>query len=164
MKLADQLTDYVNAAFTGLWIQSFEPDEAEREIIQHARQKKWKLAVWDVANGLRLPGAQDAKADAGAGDPLAALKALPALADKDGTAILVMHNLHRFLNNPEVIQTAFSQLIAGKQQRTFVVVLAPVVQIPVELEKLFVVIEHVLPDHQQLEAIASEVTSEEPGD
>jgi hypothetical protein len=40
MKLADQLTDYINAAFTGLWIQSFEPDEAEREIIQHARQRR----------------------------------------------------------------------------------------------------------------------------
>src|SRR6516225_1729324 len=164
MKLADQLTDYINAAFTGLWIQSFEPNEAEREIIQHARQKKWKLAVWDVANGLRLPGVQDAKTDAGSGDPLAALRALPALADKNGTAILVMHNLHRFLNNPEVIQTAFSQLIVGKQQRTFVVVLSPVVQIPIELEKLFVVIEHALPDRQQLESIASELVSEHPED
>ena len=149
MKLADQLTDYINAAFTGLWIQSFEPDEAEREIIQHARQKKWKLAVWDVANGLRVPGSQDAKTDAGSGDPLAALRALPALGDKNGTAILLMHNLHRFLNNPEVVQTTFSQLVTGKQQRTFVVVLAPVVQIPVELEKLFVVIEHALPDHHK---------------
>ena len=164
MKLADQLTDYVNAAFTGLWIQSFEPDEAEREIIQHARQKKWKLAVWDVANGLRVPGSQDAKTDAGSGDPLAALRALPALGDKNGTAILLMHNLHRFLNNPEVIQTTFSQLVIGKQQRTFVVVLTPVVQIPVELEKLFVVIEHALPDRQQLESIASELVSEHPND
>jgi hypothetical protein len=164
MKLADQLTDYINAAFTGLWIQSFEPDEAEREIIQHARQKKWKMAVWDVANGLRLPGSPDAKTDAGSGDPLAALRALPALGDKDGTALLLLHNLHRFLNNPEVIQTTFIQLIVGKQQRTFVVVLAPVVQIPVELEKLFVVIEHALPDREQLERIASELVSEHPDD
>jgi len=164
MKLADQLTDYINAAFTGLWIQSFEPDEAEREITQHARQKKWKLAVWDVANGLRLPANPNAKTDSNAGDPLAALRALPALADKDGTAILLLHNFHRFLNNPEVIQTTFSQLIAGKQQRTFVVVLSPVVQISVELEKLFVVIEHGLPDRQQLEGIASELVSEHPDD
>lgn len=162
MKLADQLTDYINAAFTGLWIQSFEPDEAEREIIQHARQQKWKIAVWDVANGLRIPGNQSTNTEAG--DPLAALRALPALAEKDGTAILVMHNLHRFFNNAEVIQTAFSQLITGKQQRTFVVVLSPVVQIPVELEKLFVVIEHALPDREQLEKIASDLTSDQPND
>src|SRR5262249_30112932 len=78
-------------------------------------------AVWDVANGLRLPANPNAKTDASAGDPLAALKALPALADKDGTALLLMHNLHRFLNNPEVIQTAFSQhrTHSGSRQSAF---------------------------------------------
>ena len=90
MKLTDQITDFVNAAFTGLWVQTSEADEAEREIIQHARQKKWKIAVWDVAAGLRLPGnANTSQPESGAGDPLAALRALPALADDKGTAILV---------------------------------------------------------------------------
>src|SRR5262249_3504261 len=97
-------------------------------------------------------------------DPVAALRALPALADRDGTALLVMHNLHRFLNHPELIQTLFQQLVAGKEQRTFVVVLTPVVQIPVELERLFVVIEHALPDRVQLAAIARELTSDSPED
>jgi hypothetical protein len=75
--------------------------------------------------------------------------ALPALANKDSSALLLLHNFHRFLNNPEVIQTTFHQLIAGKQQGTFLIVLAPVVQIPVKLEKLFVVIEHTLPDRRE---------------
>ena len=86
------------------------------------------------------------------GDPLAALRALPALADANGTALLLLHNFHRFLQSPEVIQTVFAQLVAGKQQRTFLVVLSPVVQIPVELEKLFVVLEHALPDRRNSNA------------
>ena len=73
---------------------------------------------------------------------------------------MLLHNFHKFFNNPEVIQTVFAQLIAGKQQRTFLVVLAPVVQIPVELEKLFIVIEHALPDREQLERIARELISD----
>jgi hypothetical protein len=163
MKLTDQLTDYVNAAFTGLWIQSYEPDEAEREILRHARERQWKVAVWDIANGLRLPG-NGGNQESGAGDPLAALRALPALSSDKGTALLLVHNFHRFLTNPEVVQTTFAQLIAGKQQRTFVVVLSPVVQIPVELEKLFVVLEHSLPDREQLEGIGRELTSDQPED
>src|SRR5262249_20901848 len=154
-----QITDYVHAAHSGLWIQSSEPDEAEREIVQLARQRRWKVAVWDVAAGLRLADAAGATPEAGAGDPLAARRALPALAERDGTALLILHQFNRFLNNPEVVQTTFSQLIAGKQQRTFLVVLSPVVAIPVELEKLFVVIEHSLPDRAQLERIARELTS-----
>ena len=54
MKLAEHLTSYIAAAFTGLWITTSEADEAEREIVQQARSKKWKIAVWNVANGLRL--------------------------------------------------------------------------------------------------------------
>ena len=97
-----------------------------------------------------------------AGDPLAAIRALPALAEEDGTALLLLHNFHRFLTNPEVVQTVVSQILAGKQQRTFVVILAPVVQLPVELEKLFVVVEHALPDRGHLEQIAHELTTETP--
>src|SRR5262249_37876534 len=81
-----------------------------------------------------------------------------------GTALLILHNFHRFLANPEVVQTVFRSLIAGKKDRTFVAVLSPLVQIPVELEKLFVVIEHALPDHQQLETIARNLTSDCPED
>jgi hypothetical protein len=36
MTLTNQLTDYVRAAFTGIWVQTHEPDEAEREILQQA--------------------------------------------------------------------------------------------------------------------------------
>jgi hypothetical protein len=163
MTLSEQLTDYVNAAFTGLWVQTLEPDEAEREILRHAREQKWKAVVWDVANGLRPAAAAAGQPDA-AGDPLAALRALPGLADRDGTALLIVHNLHRFLNSPEVIQTTACRLVAGKQERTFVVVLSPVVQIPIELEKLFVVLDHALPDREALERIARDLAKESPED
>jgi ATPase family associated with various cellular activities (AAA) len=164
MKLTDQLTDYINAAFTGFWVQTHEADEAEREIVNHAREKKWKVAIWDMAGGLRLPGNGDQPQETATTDPLSALRALPALADPAGTALLVLHNFHRFLNNHEIVQTVFSQLIAGKQQRTFLVVLSPVVQIPLELEKLFVVLEHAFPNREELTRIARELTSDQPAD
>jgi hypothetical protein len=48
----------------------------------------------------------------------------------------------------------------GKQRRTFVVILAPLVDLPRELEKLFVVLEHRLPDREQLATIAREIAVE----
>jgi hypothetical protein len=165
MTLAEQITDYVNAAFSGLFVHTQEPDEAERELVRLARERCWRLAAWDIAAGLRFPADPNAApAEAAAGDPLAALRALPALADPKGTALLVVHNFHRFFTNPEVIQTTFTQLVAGKQRRTFLVLLAPVVSIPIELEKHFVVIDHALPDRAQLERIARELTSDSPDD
>jgi hypothetical protein len=43
------------------------------------------------------------------------------------------------------------------------VILAPVVQIPVELEKQFVIIEHDLPGREQLSSIARAIATE-PGE
>jgi hypothetical protein len=157
MRLQDQLKDYINAAFTGLWVQTLEPDEAENEIVQMVHDRGWRIAVWDVAQGLRIPGA---RVDTGAGDPIAAIKSLPTLVEEGGTTILLLHNFHRFVGSPETVQTTFAQLIAGKEQRAFLVVLAPVVQIPVELEKLFVVVEHTLPDRDQLHRIAQDTLSD----
>src|SRR6266850_1284097 len=68
-----------------------------------------------LEEALRLATSGDgSRPDSAAGDPLAALRALPALADPGGTALLLVHNFHRFLANPEVVQTTFSQLVAGK--------------------------------------------------
>ena len=75
----------------------------------------------------------------------------------------MLRNFHRFLGSAEVVQALDTRLAAGKQARTFVVVLAPVVQLPVELEKHFVVLDHDLPGRDQLEAIARGIATE-PGE
>jgi ATPase family associated with various cellular activities (AAA) len=93
-------------------------------------------------------------------DPLAAIRALNALARPEGTALLVLKNFHRFMSSVEVVQALDTQINAGKQNRTFVVILAPVVQIPVELEKVFVLVDHDLPGRDQLEAIARSLATE----
>jgi hypothetical protein len=150
MALATQLAEYVRACFTGLWIHSHEHSDALTEIAQLCQAESWRLAVWDVAHGLAIDG----QAAESATDPLAAIRSLPGLAHPESSALLVLVNFHRFLQSAEVIQTLAHQLALGKQQRTFVVILSPVVQIPTELDKQFVILEHELPSREQLLDIA----------
>ena len=160
MTLSQRLAEYVRACFTGIWIESHEHEDALAEIAQLSRAESWRLATWDIDRGLSVGGHQS---DEVGPDPLAAVRALSALAEPDGTALLVLANFHRFLNSPEIVQALGRQIITGKQNRTFVVILSPVVQIPVELEKLFVCLEHELPDRVQLEAIARGI-ADQPGE
>ncbi|HEY3965148.1 MAG TPA: AAA family ATPase [Planctomycetaceae bacterium] len=160
MTLAERLLEYVSACFTGIWIESQEHADALKEIASVCRQENWRLAVWDVAQGLSLAGAGAGAIPAGGGDPLAAIRALGSLADPKSSALLVLRNFHRFLNGIEIVQTLEHQLNQGKDQRTFIVILAPTVNIPVELEKQFVVIEHELPGREQLAEIARSVATE----
>jgi hypothetical protein len=161
MLLSTRLQEYISACFTGLWVQSAEHDDALREIAVLCHAENWRLAVWDVAAGLRLPGQGNEAVPADGGDPLAAIRSLNALASPDSSAVLVLVNFHRFLQSPEIVQALAQQISAGKQTRAFVMILSPVVQIPVELEKLMVVIEHDLPDRGQLEEIARGIATEE---
>jgi hypothetical protein len=159
LSLRNRLTEYVKACFTGLWIESQEHQDALTEIAQLCHDQQWQLATWDIESGLSLPGVTEA--DVGSHDPLAAIRAINTLATPDGTAILVLQNFHRFTQSAEIVQALSRQIVAGKQNRTIVVILSPVVQIPKELEKMIVVIEHHLPDRNQLEEIARGIATEE---
>jgi len=158
MSLINTLAEYVRACFTGIWIESHEHQDVLVAVAQLCRQEDWRLATWDIDQGVKVPGAET---EPTGNDPLAAIRAINALATPDGTSILVLQNFHRFLQSAEIVQAIAQQVVAGKQNRTILVVLAPVVQLPVEIEKLFVVIEHELPDREQLLEIARGIATED---
>ena len=122
MSLAERLSEYVRACFTGLWIESHEHEDALSEIAALCRQENWRLAVWDIDRGLQAAGQE---AEVAGSDPLAAIRAVSSLAAPDNSALLVLVNFHRFLNSAETVQALARQISLGKQQRTFVVVLSP---------------------------------------
>ena len=159
--LSEQFAEYVRACFAGIWIESFEPDEALREIAELCDRESWNLATWDIERGLNAVGEGGGESSTATTDPVAAIQAAGALACDEAPGVLVLQNFHRLIGSLEVIQPMSRQIALGKQNRTFLVVLAPVVKIPVELEKQFVVIQHELPDRGQLRKIAEEVATED---
>jgi len=160
MSLNERLSELIEACFTGLWVQSCEHEDALAEIAEMCRREGWHLATWDVADGLQISGQANAQiADAGTSDPLAAIRALNALATPNGSALLVLVNFHRFLNSPEIIQAVAKQILAGKNNRTFLVILSPLVQIPPELEHQILLVEAELPDRNEVRNIFSSICS-----
>jgi hypothetical protein len=156
--LKEKLRELVSACFSGIWVESQEGHEAINEIQLMCREEDWQLATWDIDRGLTVGGSDSVLE---ANDPLAAIRALNAMASTDGTAILLMNNLHKFISSTEVIQALQHQLLMGKQNRTIVVGLSPVAAIPTEVEKLFVVVEHALPTREQLDEIVRSIATED---
>ncbi|MGE0609957.1 MAG: AAA family ATPase [Pirellulales bacterium] len=159
MSLAMQLAEYVRAAFSGIYIPTLEPDDALAEIQALCREQQWRLAHWDLNRGLTIPGVED-QSSASSHDPLATVRALATLDSSGQPTLMVLRGFHRFLGNAEIVQALERQLHQGKVQQTFLVILAPVVQLPPELERMFVILEHELPDRRQLLQIAQGVATE----
>ncbi len=157
MTLSERLSKLVRACFTGIWIESHEHQDAISEIARLCRDENWRLVTWDIEQGVVSTGSGEPSTGQ---DPLAAIRSLSSLASQDGAALLVLQNFHRFLQSAEIVQALIRQIQLGKQQRTFVVILSPVVAIPVELEKLMVVIEHERPTREQLWEIAQGIATE----
>ena len=59
MTLAERLSEYVRACFTGLWVRTHEADDATAEIAGLCRREGWALASWDVDRGLAVAGRGD---------------------------------------------------------------------------------------------------------
>lgn len=156
--LKEHLQELISACFSGIWIETHEGHEAIAEIQRLCQEQEWQLATWDIDRGLSV-GAGGSLLEAN--DPLAAIRAVAGLATQDGTAILVMNNLHKFISSTEVLQALQHQLLLGKQNRTIVIGLSPMAKIPTELEKQFVIVEHALPNRHQLEEIVRSIAIEE---
>lgn len=57
--MLSELREYVDACFTGIWIQTHEPEEALAEIRRIAQESEptpWNVLAWDAASGLEGDG------------------------------------------------------------------------------------------------------------
>ena len=110
-KLRQRLREYVAGCFTGIWVETQEPNEAMSDIQALCQEESWQYARWNVDRGLRV-GRQPVEDGQ---DPLAAVKSATAMGEE--TSVLVLENFHRFLGSPEIIQAMASQWPATRTFR-----------------------------------------------
>ncbi len=158
MTLASRMNELIRAGFSGIWISSQEHQDAIAELAAMARDEGWQLATWNIERGLHAVG--NVAITAEASDPLAAVRAVTTPAGDEATSIFVLENFHRFLGSAEIVQAVSHAVFLGKVNRSFIVILSPTVQLPPELEKLFVTVEHELPGRDQLLEIAQGIATE----
>ena len=115
MTLSDALREHIAAAFSGIWVESHEHEDALTEIASLCHSEQWRLAIWDLEQGLRVTAAPTGSSDAGNSDPLAAIRSIKALATENSSALLVLVNFHRFLQSAEIVQALARQLASGAE-------------------------------------------------
>jgi hypothetical protein len=147
--LTQTLIPYIRAAFAGIWIETAEPQEAQAEIAQMCEANAWTIATWDCAKGMWHNGE-------GANAPLTPLKPTTET-QSDTTHLVILWNYHLFITATAILQALQNAVLAGKGSRTIYIILSPVIRLPVELEKLFVTVEHNLPDAETIYKIGTEV-------
>jgi AAA+ superfamily predicted ATPase len=149
--MANLVRDHIQAGFGLLWVHTSEPDRAIRdlgkEIKSLAADKKQniEIAEWDCVSGFR-----DESGVKPMEDPLMPLKRFDSMPDR---SVLFLHNYHRCLGSLDAVQTFANRLDAWRGKGKTVIVISPVINLPVEIEKLWTIIDFKLPDREKVREV-----------
>jgi len=134
------LAEYLKAGYPGFCLLTQEPYRAEKMLVSEG----WTFRIWDCLTGIR--GAESNQIVEEIRDPVEAIRWLCMNRD----TVLITHNLHLFLDIPEVIQAIQNGIPIWKGTGSAMVIVSPTIQLKPEVEKLFTIIDLPLPDDETL--------------
>ena len=139
--------DYLKAGYPALCVLTQEPRRAEQLLTTEG----WQFYSWDCLLGIReLPSSKVTDAIT---DPVEAISWLNRLHD----TVLLIHNLHLFLEAPEVVQAIQNGVSQWKATGCCLVMVSPTIQMRPEVEKYFHVIDLPLPTDDELFELQSDI-------
>lgn len=149
----DAAVSFVQAGFPGLWVLGHEPEQAQAALVEKLKSSNCTFTAcsWDCARGLvelesqaKGPATPEERRRQLSPDyPLT--RDVAAHRNAEDRRLVFLHNFHRFLDTPVVVQVLYNALVEGESIGTHYVVLSPILRMPAELEKAFTVFEFPLP-------------------
>ena len=141
----------IRARYPLISVVSYEEERVERELSAFARVRRKHLLVWSVTSGLVKDG-QPAVPDLT--DPIRTLEYVSGYA---GDAIFVLRDFHPYMNDPQVVRKLRDLAHTLKDAYKNVILLSPILEVPVELEKEIAVVDFPLPGREELRELALEI-------
>lgn len=142
----DFLSTCLQCPQLGTWIETPDPLEAELLIRRVGQAQGLKVLEWNAAEGLTT----DAWQSRCQGQPRQLLEMLPSFVSLFCHTVLVLRHIHAYLGEA-CIRAALRRAVEyGAAHRLTVVVLAPDLAVPDELQHAFNVVSHSLPTTNEL--------------
>ena len=140
------IKEYLKAGYPALCLLTQEPQRAEEKLPCEG----WRFFAWDCIQGIR--DLENNKIIDEIHDPVEAVKWLNGYQD----TVLLAHNLHLFLEIPEVVQ-ATQNGYSWKSTGCSLIMISPVIQMRPEVENFFHVIDLPLPNDDELFSLQIEM-------
>jgi len=144
-----KIKEYLKAGYPALCVLTQEPHRAENLLSNDC--EGWDCFSWNCIEGIRKAG--EIKVIEEIRDPVEAINWLNMHRD----TVLIAHNLHLFMDIPEVIQSIQNGITRWKASGCALIMISPVIQIRSEIEKYFTLIDLPLPDIESLISIQTEL-------
>jgi AAA+ superfamily predicted ATPase len=147
--LKGKIINYIRAGYPGLYLVSHEEQRVALELTRIAKELKYNLVFWSAADGLVNVEQNTTTA---ANDPLEALLAIQELKEK---TIILLRDLHLFLQDPNpILIRKFKDVVQeAKTKSKTLIILGCRMILPPELEREITIIEFALPGKAELSRV-----------
>jgi hypothetical protein len=150
------ISNYINAAYPLLAINTAEPDRAQQSIVKELEGGGHKAYSWNITGGLTdLESGEGVNIDPG---PMSPIDWLSSTAGEN--SVLFVWNMNRFLASIEVVQALQNARDIWKSYGKCLIMLSPDITLPDIIEKSVQVIDFTLPDAEALEAILRSICTD----
>src|SRR2546427_803630 len=156
-KFVSDLDTLIRARYPLIYLLTWEEQRLDAILQDVARTHGKALLQWSVTRGLRrVSGVRTVTISEQSRDPVEALGAIGKLTE---ASLVVLKDFHPFLESPAVVRAMRELAQDLKSTYTTVILLAPVLSIPVELEKEVSVLDVPLPSFRDLFQLLKEIVT-----
>lgn len=146
-----ELETLIRARYPIIYIVSWEENRVENALRDIARDRGKRIFFWTITQGMVL---NPSHRDSATRDPIAALDFVM---DSRDQALFVLKDYHAFISDVTVTRRLRDLTSALKMSYKTLIILAPVLKLPSELEKEITVVDYGLPDAQDLDVLLENI-------
>jgi len=155
-ELTRQLRSYIESHHPLIYVDTFEDTKAD-EIIKEVGNTR-NIIEWNFSSGIVDFNTKRTLEDGKTPNLAAALEKFRIMLDDEKERIIVLKDAHHFIHNPDVLAKLRSLIakIKNSDVCAWILIVSPVVDIPLEIEKYATVCELTLPDIDEISAMVTE--------
>jgi SpoVK/Ycf46/Vps4 family AAA+-type ATPase len=154
MVMKEELSILIQAQYPLIYLVTSEEERAEQTIATIAQMKpQRKVFIWTVTHGIVEYGQPRNVTQHNTVSPEAAIELV--IRQREA-GIFVFKDLHPFIDSPAVMRWLRDAIASFKDTQKAIILMSPVQNIPIELEKEVAVLDYPLPDMTELNQVLTQ--------
>ena len=153
--MKEELSILIQAQYPLIYLVTHEEERAEQAIARIAQMKTQhrRVFIWTVTHGIVEHGQPSHTTQHNTVSPEAAIEWVIRQREP---GIYIFKDLHPFIDSPPTTRWLRDAIASFKATEKIIILMSPIQQIPIELEKEVVVIDYALPNLQELNQVLSQ--------
>jgi hypothetical protein len=161
LNFKEELLNYTKASYPAVWITTQEDERCMGDIMSMCHENSAPLYMWRITKGWQEVGASIPGPTAACDGSQGPDKDIYKIVQLPEGGYYVMMGFHHFLNNPIVLQAMKDIMSLCKNTARHVIFISPEVKLPPDIEKEVVLLDYDLPSQDQMEALFTDLISDE---